>query len=150
MKKINKFVFLFTLLIFAFTAVVSAQNKKDEKRSVKEPPSLVVFDASQSYSLQNSTQIFKDVLNPSSQTSFTTLKQEQDPLGFIHQKMQQYFNGVKVEFATVTLSSKNGMVQTLNSFYSPIADDFSVTPSISGPQALNSAMAHVGLSLIHI
>tara|TARA_R110000823_G_scaffold159218_5_gene290363 strand:+ start:9703 stop:12747 length:3045 start_codon:yes stop_codon:yes gene_type:complete len=144
MKKINKFVFLFTLLIFAFTAVVSAQNKKDEKRSVKEPPSLVVFDASQSYSLQNSTQIFKDVLNPSSQTSFTTLKQEQDPLGFIHQKMQQYFNGVKVEFATVTLSSKNGMVQTLNSFYSPIADDFSVTPSISGPQALNSAMAHVG------
>jgi Zn-dependent metalloprotease len=124
--------------------VVSAQNKKDEKRSVKEPPSLVVFEASQSYSLQNSTQIFKDVLNPSSQTSFTTLKQEQDPLGFIHQKMQQYFNGVKVEFATVTLSSKNGMVQTLNSFYSPIADDFSVTPSISGPQALNSAMAHVG------
>ncbi len=144
MKKINKIVFLFSLIIFAFSGVVSAQDKKDEKRNVKEPPSLVVFDASQSYSLQNSTQIFKDVLNPSSQTSFTTLKQEQGPLGFIHQKMQQYFNGVKVEFATVTLSSKNGMVQTLNSFYSPIADDFSVTPSISGPQALNSAMAHVG------
>ena len=144
MKKINKFVFLFTLLIFAFSAVVSAQNKKDEKRNVKEPPSLVVFDASQSYSLQNSNQIFKEVLNPSPQTSFTTLKQEQDPLGFTHQKMQQYFNGVKVEFATVTLSSKNGMVQTLNSFYSPIADDFSVTASITGPQALNSAMAHVG------
>jgi len=144
MKKINKFVFLFTLLVFAFSAVVSAQNKKDEKRNVKEPPSLVVFDASQSYSLQNSTQIFKDVLNPSPQTSFTTLKQEQDPLGFTHQKMQQYFNGVKVEFATVTLSSKNGMVQTLNSAYCPIAEDFSNTPSISGPQALNSAMAHVG------
>lgn len=144
MKKINKFVFLFTLLIFAFSAVVSAQNKNDEKRNVKQPPRLMVFDASQSYSLQNSTQIFKEVLNPSPQTSFTTLKQEQDPLGFIHQKMQQYFKGVKVEFATVTLSSKNGMVQTLNSAYSPIADDFNVTPSINGPQALNSALAHVG------
>lgn len=144
MKKINKIVFLFSLIIFAFSGVVSAQDKKDEKRNVKEPPSLVVFDASQSYSLQNSSQIFKEVLNPSPQTSFTTLKQEQDPLGFTHQKMQQYFNGVKVEFATVTLSSKNGMVQTLNSFYSPIADDFSVTASITGPQALNSAMAHVG------
>ena len=144
MKKINKFVFLFTLLIFAFSAVVSAQNKNDEKRNVKQPPRLMVFDASQSYSLQNSTQIFKEVLNPSPQTSFTTLKQEQDPLGFIHQKMQQYFKGVKVEFATVTLSSKNGIVQTLNSAYSPIADDFNVTPSINGPQALNSALAHVG------
>lgn len=144
MKKINKIVFLFTLLIFAFSAVATAQNKKDEKKNVKQPSSLVVFDASQSYSLQNSTQIFKEVLNPSPQTSFTTLKQEQDPLGFTHQKMQQYFNGVKVEFATVTLSSKNGTVQTLNSAYFPIAEDFSVTASISGSQALNSAIAHVG------
>ncbi|MAB57467.1 MAG: peptidase M4 [Aequorivita sp.] len=144
MKKINKIVFLFSLIIFAFSGVVSAQDKKDEKRNVKEPPSLVVFDASQSYSLQNSSQIFKEVLNPSPQTSFTTLKQEQDPLGFTHQKMQQYFKGVKVEFATATLSSKNGTVQTLNSSYSPIAEDFNVTPSVSNSQALNNAMAHVG------
>jgi Zn-dependent metalloprotease len=60
--------------------------------------------------------------------------------------MQEYFNGVKVEFATVTLSSKNGAVQTLNSSYSPIAEDFNVTPSISNSQALNSAIAHVGAS----
>ncbi|CAM3355035.1 M4 family metallopeptidase [Aequorivita lipolytica] len=146
MKKINKFVFLFTLIIFAFSAVATAQSKKDEKRNVKQPPSLVVFDASQSYSLQNTTQIFKEVLNPSPQTSFTTLKQEQDPLGFTHQKTQQYFNGVKVEFATVTLSSQKGTVQSLNSAYFPIAEDFSTTPSISGSQALNSAIAHVGAS----
>lgn len=146
MKKINKFVFLLSLSIFGFSAVVSAQNKNDEKKNVKQPPSLVVFDASQSYSLQNSTQIFKEVLNPSSPTSFTTLKQEQDPLGFTHQKMQQYFNGVKVEFATVTLSSKNGTVQSLNSAYFPIAEDFNVSPSISNSQAFNSAIAHVGAS----
>jgi Zn-dependent metalloprotease len=146
MKKINKFVFLLSLLIFGFSAVVSAQNKNDEKKNVKQPPSLKVFDASQSYSLQNSNQIFKEVLNPSPQTSFTTLKQEQDPLGFTHQKMQQNFNGVKVEFATVTLSSKNGTVQSLSSAYSPITEDFNVTPSISNSQALNNAIAHVGAS----
>ncbi|WP_026451186.1 M4 family metallopeptidase [Aequorivita capsosiphonis] len=144
MKKINKSVFFFLLSIFIFSAVSSAQNKNDEKRNIKQPPRLVIFDASQSYSLQNSSQIFKEVLNPSPHTSFSTLKQEQDPLGFTHQKMQQYFNGVKVEFATLTLSSKDGMVQTLNSAYSPIADDFVTTPSISKSQALNSAIAHVG------
>jgi Zn-dependent metalloprotease len=146
MKNFNKFVFVFSLLLFAFAAEVSAQNKKDEKRNVMQPPSLVVFDASQAYTLQNSTQIFKEVFNPSSSTSFTTLKQEQDPLGFTHQKMQQYFKGVKVEFATATLSSKNGTVQTLNSSYSSIAEDFNVTPSISKSQAFNSAVAHVGAS----
>lgn len=146
MKKINKYVFLVTLLIFAFSSVVSAQNKKDEKDNVKQPPRLVVFDASQSYSLQNSNQILKEILNPSSQTSFASLKQNQDPLGFTHKKLQQYFNGVKVEFATVVLSSKDGMVQSLNSGYFPIAEDFSTTPSISKSQAFNSATAHVGAS----
>ncbi|MRT15573.1 T9SS type A sorting domain-containing protein [Vitellibacter sp. q18] len=146
MKIFNKFVFVFSLLLFAFAAEVSAQNKKDEKRNVMQPPSLVVFDASQAYTLQNSTQIFKEVFNPSSSTSFTTLRQEQDPLGFTHQKMQQYFKGVKVEFATATLSGKNGTVQTLNSSYSSIAEDFNVTPSISKSQAFNSAVAHVGAS----
>lgn len=146
MKKIDKFVFLFSFAIFGFSTVVSAQNKSDEKRNVKQPPSLMVFDESQSYSLQNSSQIFKEVLNPSSPTSFAPLKQEQDPLGFTHQKMQQYFNDVKVEFATVTLSSKNGTVQTLNSAYYPIEEDFNTAASISSSQALNSAIAHVGAS----
>lgn len=143
MKKINKHVLLFLMSIFLFPAFASAQNKDDKKKN--EPsPNLVVFDASESYSSQNSTQIFKEVLNPSPRTSFTTLKQEQDPLGFTHKKMQQYFNGVKVEFATVTLSSKEGMVKTMNTAYSPIADDFGTSPTISKSQAFNRAISHVG------
>lgn len=144
MKKINTLIILFTFLIFGSSAVVSAQNKEAKKNSAEQYPNLVVFDASHSYTIQNSSQIFKDILNPSQNISFTTLKQEQDPLGFTHQKMQQYFNGIKVEFATLTLSSKNGAVQTLNSSYAPIADDFNITPSISNTQALNRAMAYVG------
>ncbi|OAD91147.1 hypothetical protein A7A78_04875 [Aequorivita soesokkakensis] len=143
MKKINKFVFLFSLIIFVFSADVSAQNKNDEKRNVKQPPSLKVFDASQSYSLQNSSQIFKEVLNPSSETSFTTLKQEQDPLGFTHQKMQQYYKGVKVEFGTVVLHSKEGSVKSLSSEFYRI-NEFDVTPTISKSQAFNKAINHIG------
>ena len=146
MKNITKTVFLFTFLIFAFSAVVSAQDKNGKEKNVDQSAGLVVFDASQAYSLQNYTQIFKDVLNPSPQTSFTTLKQEQDALGFTHHKMQQYFRGFKVEFATVILSSKNGTVQSLNSAYYPIEEDFNTTSSISSTQALNSAIAHVGAS----
>lgn len=60
--------------------------------------------------------------------------------------MQQYFNGVKVEFATVTLSSKNGSVQSLSSAYFPIEEDFNISPTVSNMQALSKAMAHVGAS----
>src|SRR5690606_8370704 len=47
---------------------------------------------------------------------------------------------------TVILSSKNGTVQSLNSAYYPIEEDFNTTSSISSTQALNSAIAHVGAS----
>lgn len=144
MNNITKFVFMFSLLIFIFPAVLSAQNRNDEKKNLSEPSRLMVFDASQSYSLQNPNQIFQEVLNPTPQTSFSTLKETQDPLGFIHKKMQQKFNGIKVEFATLTLSSKDGMVQTLSSAYFPIEEDFGTSPSISKSQALNYAIAHVG------
>ena len=143
MKKINKFVFLFSFSVFGFSAVVSAQNKNDEKRNVKQPPSLMVFNESQSYSLQNSSQIFKEALKTPPETSFTTLKQESDNIGYIHQKMQQYYNGVKVEFGTVVLHSKNGAVKSLSSEVYLI-NDLEVTPTLSNTQAFNKAVAHIG------
>ena len=144
MKKLYNLVSLILLLIFGFSAEISAQEKAREKINPKSITSLLVFDQSQSYSLQNSAQLFKEVLAPSSQTTFSQVKQESDALGFVHQKMQQYFKGVKVEFATVTLNSKGGNVQSLNTAYFPIAEDFEVTPSISASQALNRATNHVG------
>ncbi len=143
MKKINKFVFLFSLSIFGFSAVVSAQNKNDEKRNVKQPPSLMVFNESQPYSLQNSTQIFKEALKISNETSFTILKQETDQIGFIHQKMQQYYKGVKVEFGTVVLHSKEGAVKSMSSEFYQIKD-LNVNPTLSNSQAFNKAVAHIG------
>ncbi|WP_310991599.1 M4 family metallopeptidase [Aequorivita marina] len=144
MKNITKKLLLLFSSIFILSAVTHAQNKDNEKKSLKQQASLVVFDASHAYSLQQANQIFKEVLNPAPQTSFSTVKQEHDQLGFTHKKMQQYFNGLKVEFATLRLSSKDGMVQTLNSAYSPIDSDFSITPSLSKTQAFNKALAHVG------
>ena len=86
MKSIYKIVVFYFFSLFLFSLSVTAQNKDEIKKNLNQTQGLVVFDASQSYSLQNSAIIFKDLLNPSASTSFITLKQEQDPLGFIHQK----------------------------------------------------------------
>ncbi len=125
MKKINKCIFLLSLsvIVFSFgTTLLSAQVKSDEKRNVEHPPKLVVFDDSKSYSLQNSSTLLTEELTPSPEISFSIIKQEQDNLGFTHQKLQQYFNGIKVEFGTVTLHSANGTVKAMSSEFYPIQE----------------------------
>ena len=147
MKKINKLIFVFSLSAFVFSFGIQkaiAQNKPDEKRNIKKPPSLLVFGESETYSVQNSSKLFKEVFSPSPQTSFTSIKQEQDQLGFTHQKLQQYFNGIKVEFGTVSLHSKDGSVKSLSSEYYPIQEDFDVAPTISNTQAFARALSHIG------
>lgn len=146
MEKIIKIIFLFLLIGLGLMTIASAQDKSKEKKNVQPPSGLIVFDASESYSLQNSKLIFQEVLQSSSSNTFPLLKQDQDLLGFTHQKMQQYFKGVKVEFATVTLSSNEGIVKSLNSSYQPLSEELGITPTINKSQALNSAISHVGAS----
>jgi len=147
MKKIKSAIFLFVLTAFVFsfgTTNLQAQNKSDEKRNIKKPASLLIFNDSKTYSSSNTSQLFEEVLSPSPHTSFTTVKQEQDQLGFTHQKMQQYHSGVKVEFGTLILHNSNGTVKSLSSEFYPIQDDFNVTPGISNVQAFNKAINHIG------
>ena len=104
MKKISKNVFLVFLSVLAFasgTIEVSSQNKSDEQRNIKRPPSLRVFDASKNYNSQNTSQLLQQEFKFSPQTSFQYVNQNQDPLGFSHDKYQQYYNGIKVEFSTL-------------------------------------------------
>src|SRR5690606_30049754 len=106
--------------------------------NVKQPPSLMIFDESRPYSPQNPAQIFKEVFKTSPETSFTSLKQEIGPMGFIHQRMQQYYKGVKVEFGTVILHSKNGTVKSLSSEFYRV-NDLDVSPTLTNAQAFAKA-----------
>jgi len=146
MKKTEKstllFLFSALLLMFSSTGVLS-QNKTDEERNVKKPPSLLILNANQNFSPQNYTQFLSEVTNHSPQTTFTTLKIEQDNLGYTHEKLQQFYNGVKVEFGTLIVHSKEGAIKSLSSEYYPI-NDFDISPGISNTQAFNKALNHIG------
>src|SRR5690606_38777072 len=64
-------------------------------------------------------------------------------MGFIHQRMQQYYKGVKVEFGTVILHSKNGTVKSLSSEFYRV-NDLDVSPTLTNAQAFAKAKAHIG------
>ena len=117
MKTITKSLVLTLLTVSSFfmgTTQGLSQDKPDEKQNIKTPPKLLKLNQSQSYSLQNSTQLFKEVFDSSSETSFSVIKQEQDQLGYTHKKHQQYYKGVKVEFGTATLGSRQKVVESIN------------------------------------
>lgn len=146
MRNIKKIKFsLFFLLIFCFSgnAQKISQNKTDEKRNVKKPPSLLVLDESQTYSYQNYPQLFQELFSPTPQNSFSTSRQFQDDLGFTHQRMQQFYQGIPVEFGTVTLHVKEGMINSVSSEYYPI-EEFETTPRLSNVQAFQKALSHIG------
>ncbi len=145
MRNIKKFyLLLFSLAIssYGFSQVLS-QNKTDEKLNVKKPPSLMVLNETQTYSLQNTPQLFQELFSLSPQNSFLTTHQFQDQLGFTHQRMQQFYQGIKVEFGTVTFHSKGDRIESLNSEFYPI-EEFDITPRLSNQQAFNKAVSHIG------
>ncbi len=119
------------------------QIKPDVKQSKKKPPGLLIFDSSKNYTLQSRQIMFKEVLAPSPQTSFSTIRKDQDNLGFTHERLQQYYKGIKVEFGTMILHSKNGEIKSLSSEYYPI-EELDVTPKIGNSQAFERAILHIG------
>ena len=148
MKK-QSHVFVLALLTFGFffsgTLIGFSQDKTNDQQPSKTPPKLLKFNETQRVSLQSSNQLLKNVFDSSEKTSFTTIKQEQDKLGYNHQKNQQYYNNVKVEFGTLTLHSKNGMVESISSEFYKI-EDLNTSPNISNTQAFNRAISHTGAS----
>ncbi|MDG1329304.1 MAG: M4 family metallopeptidase [Flavobacteriaceae bacterium] len=146
MKSSTKLIILLSLTILIFlgnTTVVFSQKNTDQKQELKTPPKFLKFNESDRVSLQNSTQLFKDIFDSSEKTSFIPINQEEDKLGYIHSKNQQYYNNIKVEFGTVTLHSINGMVASISSEFYKIVD-LSTEPTISNTQAFNKAVSHTG------
>ncbi|AOW21185.1 M4 family metallopeptidase [Urechidicola croceus] len=106
-------------------------------------PSLVVFTKSANLSLSQSKLVLKEQLKLSQNDDYQKIKSEQDQIGFTHEKYQQYFNGVKVEFGTYTVHAKNSTIESISGeFYE--TKNINITPTLSKEQAFQSAISHIG------
>ncbi len=72
------------------------------------------------------------------------LRTETDELGFVHERFQPYYQGVKVEHATISLHERGGKIETLTGAYVRPAAGLSARPALSEATALRRAMAAVG------
>ncbi len=130
------------LLLAMFSCMLTyslAQNKRTTKGK-SFPQFQPVRDNVNRGQLQN---IFKQYLEMTPADDLKLMKSEADQLGYVHEKFQQYYKGVKVEGATYTAHSKTGLVKTLTGNFQGIKE-LDVTPSVSKTTAFSKAVARVG------
>jgi len=144
-KTINsiKAILAFIVVVLLSTTSTTAQTSGTNLSQKKKPPRLLKLNSEQSFSLQNKQQLFVEVFNTNDDTSFEVVSEEQDQLGFVHQKMQQFYKQVKIEFGTLTLHSKQGAITSVSSEYYEM-EDFDVQPNLSNQDAFQRAISHIG------
>jgi Zn-dependent metalloprotease len=146
-KLLGKIALVMSVALFAFEANAqdSAKNVKQKVIDENGKPSLITFNEKSTYKLSNSQKVFAEQLGLNSNSKFSVVKSESDQSGFSHDKFQLYHHGVKVEYATYSLHSKNGKLTSMSGEYYDIKNA-ATTPSISRETAFKKAVNHIGAS----
>lgn len=145
MKQNFRNVGLATLTLFSFVTFAQETDKHVKQKELNSNgiPSLITFSENSNIKNSNSTQIFKDQLGLKAQQSLNPISTEIDDLGFNHEKFQLFHKGVKVEFATYSIHSKQGKVTSMSGEFYNISD-ISTTPQISAQDAFKMAKNYTG------
>jgi bacillolysin len=145
-RKLQKIIAVtFVASMFPLSGFAQKTEKGVSQKNVSEngSPSSITFNEQSTYKGSDYKTVFKDQLGLNENQSFSKIKTESDAKGFTHEKFQLYQQGIKVEFATYTLHSKDGKLASMNGeFYN--MKNVKTTASISPQDALNIAISHTG------
>lgn len=129
----NRITLLF--MILSFVTATYAQQDRNTK--------LIRLDEFSKNQLTEAKTLIKEALKMSSDDDLLKIKSETDQLGFTHEKYQQYFQGIKVEFATYMVHARNGKIETMNGEFFSIGK-LNINPSVSNTNALEKAISSIG------
>lgn len=116
-----------------------------KERVIKDnAPVLVTFRTdSMPYQLADSYTVLAEQLALKAQDQLKLMKTEPDNLGFVHQKYAQFYSGVKVAYASYTVHSKKGIIESISGHFEPI-QGLDSSPTVPKQEALKKALAFVG------
>src|SRR5436190_20093126 len=132
-------VFLFTLASFAQEGDKNVKQKIVDKRG---NITMLKFHEKSTYKNSDYQQVFKNQLALKDESEFKKTDSQIDQDGLLHEKYQLFHKGIKVEFATYCLHSKQGKLISMNGeFYS--LENINTTPKISKELAFNYALNQI-------
>ena len=107
---------------------------------------LISYQKSMNFDVNKSTnhakEDFKKAFGLDDNSTFVQIQSNIDKKGVVHQKFQQYYKGIKVEYGTMIVHSKNGNITSINGeLYNP--DGLNLETSITSNLAFEKAKKHV-------
>ncbi|RSK46463.1 M4 family metallopeptidase [Hymenobacter perfusus] len=144
---INKYSAATLLLLGGLTSTALAQDfSRVQTKDLNDngTPYLVKFRAAgTAYKLSEARTVLKEQLELTSDDQMVQAKTEADQLGFVHEKYQQYYKGIKVEHATYSVHARQGNVESISGQFERVRG-LNITPSLDAKAALERAVAFVG------
>jgi Zn-dependent metalloprotease len=136
----------FLILLFLSNSIL-AQVKDNEilSKTKNGIPKMIRFEQTKISSDKNSVISFlKEQYKTDSQMEFKPSKRKgKERKGFTSQKYNQYYKGIKVEFARINTVSKNGSLHFVNGSFINVKD-LSVNPAITESTAIELAKKYIG------
>jgi bacillolysin len=145
-RKLQKNVALTVVIsMLALSAFAQKTEKGISQKNLSEngSPSLISFNEKSDYKRSDYKKALKEQLNLEENESYSRIKAESDRDGFTHEKFQLYYQGIKVEFATYSLHSKNEKLASMSGEYYAIKN-VNTTPSLSPEAAFAKALLQIG------
>ena len=133
----------FRPLLLAMAAMLFSTMSFAQESQPKPIKKLKVFNETQQKAFAAPQSIFTEEFKLSTDNTFSAVSERTDELGFTHQKFQQFYKGIKVEFGQTTLHAKEGKVVSMSNSVFRL-DELTITPGLSANAALNRATAHIG------
>ena len=144
-KKLLQTVTVLFLVIFLIVNSASSQElQPDGQVPGRDRPTFFIrFEPGKRPAASQVQQIFKQQLKLGANDQLVPGKPEIDKLGFSHDRYQQHYKGVKVEYGVLKAHVRNGAIESISGEQYTIPE-MSVQPGLSESAALQNALAFVG------
>lgn len=128
---------LIVLGIIAFTLLGNAQNKLKDDQAFQK-----TIQFRSDISKEAAISFFAKQNGLDASYTFVETQETSDESGLIHQRHQQYYKGIKIEYGTLITHSRNGNVVSINGeIYD--AHNLDLSPTITAEQGLGKATDNI-------
>ena len=129
-------------LILTFLSILFGFSQQTEEIKIDKTNQKTLYFGSKKYSSEQALFQFAKAYGLNDNYSFKLLYSNQDRIGQTHEKYEQFYKGIKVEFGTVITHSKREQVRMINGeLYN--ANELSLTPKISPSAGLQLAIKKI-------
>jgi Zn-dependent metalloprotease len=140
MKNIYGLVFL---VVNLFCGSLNAQNISAGKNEAI----LLRYSTPNPAKLAPSKYTIEQQLGLSKKSKLVLQHATKDYSGFIHERVQQYHQGIKVEYGVYNILKKNGLLSSVSGEKYTISEELNTQPTLSEETALQYALQYIGASI---